>query len=212
MQPNDDPSYSKGGTAGHSYGDRLLATCGYLLIIASVLCFGVIAWLKLHESLGTTGSKRYEDMLDLLQHESGTISLLIIAVVAASLGKGLLITVHMADARTIPYEDLELVEQAVKDGKPEPIDQYVRLRSLTGMSGTFTKLGITGLPLTTVALTLIFSFMSLLPIARAESFLDLAKLTLGAFIGSFVQRQVEQRRQATSDAERGLTRRPDLPT
>lgn len=212
MRPDDDSMESKGGAAHRSYGDRLLATCGYLLIVASVFCFGVIAWLKLHESLGSTASKRYEDLLDLLQHESGTISLLIIAIVAATLGKGLLITVHLADARTIPYEDLALIEQAVKDGKPEPIDQYVRLRSLTGMSGTFTKLGITGLPLTTVALTLVFSFMSLLPIQHAENFLDLAKLTLGAFIGSFVQRQVEQRRQATSDAETGVTRRPDLPT
>jgi len=132
----------------------------------------------------------------------------LIGVVTATLGKRLLTSVRLADARTIPYEDLPLVRQAVIDGKPEPIDQYVRLRSLSGMSGNFTKLGITGLPLTTVLLTLIFSFVSLMPTPRADSFLDLAKLTLGAFIGSFVQRQVEQRRQEGAQPGAGGAPRP----
>jgi hypothetical protein len=47
---------------------------------------------------------------------------------------------------------------------------------------------ITGLPLTTVVLTLIFSFIALLPLADpklAGQFLDLAKLTLGAFIEGY---------------------------
>jgi hypothetical protein len=80
------------------------------------------------------------------------------------------------------------------------------------MSGNFTKLGITGLPLTTVLLTLIFSLISLMPIPtqRGDNFLDLAKLTLGAFIGSFVQRQVEQRRQESAQAP-GEPPRSSLP-
>src|SRR4051794_27472114 len=55
----------------------------------------------------------------------------------------------------------------------------------------FTKLGLTGLPLATISLTIIFS---LLATANPGTFLDLAKLTLGAFIGSYVQRNVEIRR------------------
>ena len=72
----------------------------------------------------------------------------------------------------------------------------MRLSSLSGFTGTFTKLGLTGLPLATVALTLIFAALALLPVGLEgqKSFFDLTKLTLGAFIGSFVQRQVEQRR------------------
>ena len=107
-----------------------------------------------------------------------------------------LVSAQLASAATIPYEDLHLVRQAVIEGKPEPIDQYVRLRALSGMSGNFTKLGVTGLPLTTVFLTLVFSMVSILPVSGSSSsaFLDLAKLTLGAFIGSFVQGRVEQRR------------------
>jgi hypothetical protein len=91
------------------------------------------------------------------------------------------------------------VRQAVIEGKPDPIDQYVRLRALSGMSGNFTKLGVTGLPLTTVVLTLIFSVISLLSVnGTSAAFLDLAKLTLGAFIGSFVQGRVDQRRSDDS--------------
>jgi hypothetical protein len=83
-----------------------------------------------------------------------------------------------------------LLAPLVTDGKTESIDQYVRLSSLAKFTGTFTQLGLTGLPLATIALTL---FFSLLALVKPDDFLDLAKLTLGAFIGSFVQRQVERR-------------------
>lgn len=194
------------------YGDRILAMSGYFLILAAVVSFGAIAFVKVLASHGPAATNRYESWLDLAQHESSTLSLLLIGIVSASLGKRLLTSVRLADARTIPYEDLPLIRQAVIDGKPEPIDQYVRLRSLSGMSGNFTKMGITGLPLTTVLLTLVFSLISLMPLERANSFLDLAKLTLGAFIGSFVQRQVEQRRQEGTQQPGTGSRPPSLPS
>jgi hypothetical protein len=114
------------------------------------------------------------------------------------MGRSLLTTVKFSDTRTIPLEDLPLIEDAVIKGNAEPIDQYLRLRSLTGIAGNFTKLQVTGLPLTTVFLTLVFSAIALIPLADEKlpgQFLDLAKLTLGAFIGSFVQGRVEQRKQ-----------------
>ena len=197
------------------HGDRILTLCGYAFVMASVLCFGTIAFLKIQDSfLRRDPLPSAQNMFDLLQRESSAIALLIIAVVAASIGKSLLTSVRLADARTIPYEDLPLIRQAVIDGKTDPIDQYVRLRALSGVSGNFTKLGITGLPLTTVGLTLIFSVISLLPVDHetAKSFLDLAKLTLGAFIGSFVQGKVEQRRQERDDAGNTKVRSRDLPT
>jgi hypothetical protein len=43
--------------------------------------------------------------------------------------------------------------------------------------------------LATIGLTIFFSLLSL----KSPQFLDLAKLTLGAFIGSFVQKQVGER-------------------
>lgn len=206
-------SLSEGTATGTGFADRVLATSGYILIGVSVFSFGVIAYIKLQESLRGAPPVIYETWIAFVQHESGMFSLLIIAIVAATLGKRLLTSVRLAGARTIPIEDLPLVQAAVIDGKPEPIDQYVRLRSLSGFSGNFQKLGITGLPLTTVFLTLIFSFISLMPVDEklATSFLDLTKLTLGAFIGSFVQRQVEQRRQQEG-GDKGGTRssRPEL--
>lgn len=192
-------------------GDRVLTYCGYALVMVSVFCFGTIGYVKLQESISHVSVIRAETWFDLVQREASTISLLIIAMVAALLGKGLLTSSRLADARTIPYEDLPLIRQAVIEGKTEPIDQYVRLRALSGMSGNFTKLGVTGLPLTTVFLTLVFAFISLLPIqgSSVSAFLDLAKLTLGAFIGSFVQGRVEQRRQSDAQSPQG-SRRSDL--
>jgi hypothetical protein len=196
------------------YGDRVLAVSGYLLVGVSVLSFSVIVIAKLLEATFPERYgrylERYDSWLAIVQAEASTITLILIGALAATLGRRLLVHVRLADTRTIPYDDLPLVRQAVIDGKPEPIDQYVRLRSLSGMSGNFTKLGITGLPLTTVLLTLIFSFIALMPVPQGKDFLDLAKLTLGAFIGSFVQRQVEQRRQERGEPANGSGRRGDL--
>lgn len=182
----------------YRHADRILTYSGYAFVLVSVFCFGIIAYVKLHQSLGDQLLSRSLTWLDLAEQETCAISLLFIAVVAAMLGRGMLVSAQMASAATIPFEDLHLVQQAVIDGKAEPIDQYVRLRALTGISGNFTKLGVTGLPLTTVFLTLVFSVISLLPSTGTSSpaFLDLAKLTLGAFIGSFVQGRVEQRRSS----------------
>ena len=179
--------------------DRFLMVAGYAFVLVSVCCFAVIAWLKLQQSLGGKLLQHSQTWFDMAERENGPISLLLIAVFAAMLGKGLLQSAQMESATTIPYDDLELVRQAVLEGKPEPIDQYVRLRALSGMAGNFTKLGLTGLPLTTVLLTLIFCVISLLSMnGTASAFLDLAKLTLGAFIGSFVQGRVDQRRSGDS--------------
>ena len=96
----------------------------------------------------------------------------------------------------IMAEDRSLLEELIKAGNEKGIDQYVRLSSLTGTTGAATKLGLSGLPLATVALTLFFSIIA---VARPQGFMDLAKLTLGAFIGSFVQR-VSGERSAASTA------------
>jgi hypothetical protein len=100
--------------------------------------------------------------------------------------------------QVIPPQDYELLAPLVAEGKADAIEQYVRLSSLSGFTGTFTQLGLTGLPLATIFLTLLFSGLSLWD---ADTFLDLAKLTLGAFIGSFVQRQVERRTDGATDVQ-----------
>jgi hypothetical protein len=117
-------------------------------------------------------------------------------VASGYVGYKLVVASGASPENPIPPSNYSLLAPLIQEGKTESIDQYVRLCSLSGFTGTFTKLGLTGLPLTTVALTLIFAALALLPTdpESQKSFFDLTKLTLGAFIGSFVQRQVEQRR------------------
>jgi hypothetical protein len=190
-------------TSPNKQTDRILAGCGYLLVVFSVFCFGAIAYLKIHQALYQPDQPKYDGFAGFLRNESATIVLLIIGYITLSKGKGLITTVRFISNRTIPVEDLPLVQDAVMRGISEPIDQYLRLRSLSGIAGNFTKLQITGLPLTTVFLTLIFSVIALMPLSNPQlpsQFLDLAKLTLGAFIGSFVQGRVEQRKQQQAEA------------
>ena len=200
---NGDTEHTESLSSVNKQTDRLLATCGYLFVVFAVVSFGAIVYLKVHESLYSSAAPQYQSALDFVQHESPTLFLLLIGWATSSMGRRLLTTVRITDARTIPAEDLPLIREAVIKGNAEPIDQYLRLRSLSGIAGNFTKLQVTGLPLTTVFLTLVFSVVAMLPLANAEvpkQFLDLAKLTLGAFIGSFVQGRVEQRKQQQAEA------------
>jgi hypothetical protein len=109
-------------------------------------------------------------------------------LVAAILGFYLLRAAGTANREMLSRRDYDLLSKMLLDGNHDGITEYIRLGSLFGVIGTFTKLGITGLPLATIALTIIFAVLGSLPQGQA-GFLDLAKLTLGAFIGSFVQRQ-----------------------
>lgn len=136
------------------------------------------------------------------------ILLFVTTVLSGYIGYKLVVASGASPENPIPPNNYALLAPLITEGKAEAIDQYVRISSLSGFTGTFTKLGLTGLPLTTVALTLIFAALALLPLDgdSQRSFFDLTKLTLGAFIGSFVQRQVEQRR--TAEAKEDPSREP----
>jgi len=100
----------------------------------------------------------------------------------------------------VPQKDFDLVQAAIQKGDPGPITEYIRLVSLTGGAGIFQKIGLTGLPLVTLGLVIFFAVGVLFCDSGTETFkafLDFTKLTLGAFIGSFVQRQVENRSRET---------------
>jgi hypothetical protein len=174
---------------------------GRVFIFSSVISLAAIVVILLAPLIApvlgyiTTPEEYPATLTQLIIRKADLILLFVVAIFCAVVGRSLVTYVPLSSIRTIPEDDFDLVSEAVREGKPEPIDQYVRLRGLTGFSGAFQKLGITGLPLTTVALTLIFSGISVAieTGASEQPFLDLAKLTLGAFIGSFVQRQVERR-------------------
>jgi len=118
------------------------------------------------------------------------IGLFVVALASAYIGYRMVVAAGATATVVIPPQDYALLAPLVSDGKSESIDHYVRLSSLAKFTGTFTQLGLTGLPLATIGLTLFFAALALI---RPNDFLDLTKLTLGAFIGSFVQRQVERR-------------------
>lgn len=122
----------------------------------------------------------------------------IVTIVSCFLAYRLIIASGAKSKVIIPDQDYPLLAPLVSAGNADAIEQYVRLSSLGGFTGTFTKIGLTGLPFATIALTLLFSVLG---VFRPDVFLDLAKLTLGAFIGSFVQGQ-QQDRQAPSKSRK----------
>jgi hypothetical protein len=134
---------------------------------------------------------------DLSIYEAGFVGIvLIIALLAAVMAARTMLS-SATPRVVIPEADRELLDTLIREANDKAIDQYVRLSSLSGATGTATKLGLTGLPLATVGLTIFFAVMAAF---KFEGFLDLAKLTLGAFIGSFVQRSVTGERAAAAAA------------
>ena len=105
--------------------------------------------------------------------------------VCSFVGIRLLRAAGAVSRQVIPPKEYELLAEAIRGGNENGISQYIRLSSLTGITGTFTKIGLTGLPLATIVLTIILAIIGLFD----QRFFDLAQLTLGAFIGSYVQKR-----------------------
>ncbi len=111
----------------------------------------------------------------------------------------------------IPVKDREELIKIInktQDHK-EALEIFKQFISLYGFTGNITRFGVSGLPLLTVTMTIFFTLLAALiwfidvyvtggltketsatPVIIA--FTDLAKLTLGAFIGSFVQRHISE--------------------
>ena len=115
--------------------------------------------------------------------------LLIAALLASIFGYSLLRAAGTSTKQVLPPQDHVLLSQLLIEKNEEGIINYIRLSSLSGVTGTFTKIGLTGLPLATIALTIFFALLAVMTSGNQQLY-DFAKLTLGAFIGSYVQRQV----------------------
>jgi hypothetical protein len=185
--------------------DRTLIYSGLLFFGASAfsLIYGLAALLGRITSIRVGGilsldtggataptSAPPTDFAGILAVNFNIIAASVFAVISAAIGMALLKQAGRSTNYVIRPEDRDYVWPLIKDEKVQSIDQYIRLASLSGFSGAFTKIGFTGLPLATVALTIIFVVLSLA--TGKQDLMELAKLTLGAFIGSFVQRQVER--------------------
>jgi len=138
----------------------------------------------------------------------------LIGIIAAVIGYGLLRAAGTATKEVIPKQDKDLLSEMLRLGNHDGINEYIKLGSLSGVIGSFTKLGITGLPLATIGLTTFFSVLGLMLPSSSQALFDLAKLTLGAFIGSYVQRQGSEsiRPLPTHEASIAATTKPSSET
>jgi hypothetical protein len=132
-----------------------------------------------------TDRDRYNFIGQLLSFFLGPVLLCFSGAVCAYVGIRLLKSAGAVVTHVIPPQEYELLSTAIRDGNEKAISEYIRLSSLSGTTGTFTKIGLTGLPLATIFLTI---FLALIGIF-VPKLLDLAQLTLGAFIGSYVQKK-----------------------
>ncbi|MCX8255104.1 membrane protein of unknown function [Beijerinckiaceae bacterium RH CH11] len=155
----------------------------FLIVFAGAVTLGIYKYASAHDakSFGV-----YETIILAVG--------LVVALISIVLGGKVMLSDASPPKVVIPPEDRNLLEELIRAGNDKGIDQYVRLSSLSGTTGTATRLGLTGLPLATVGLTLFFAVGA---IFKIEGYLDLTKLTVGAFIGSFVQRNVTGERIAS---------------
>ncbi len=168
---------------GFNFGRSSLAVAGIGFIYGAVALFGFVCYLLVQDDI--RASEHPTTLADFVPE----LILSAIGLVGALLGTQLLRSVGLSKSqqpsRVINGDEWAAISDQVKSGQEEAVTQYIRLTSLSGFTGAFTKLGLTGLPLATIGLTLFFSILAI----SYPAFMDLAKLTLGAFIGSFVQKQ-----------------------
>lgn len=186
-----------------------IQTAGLIFSAAAAVAFfyGIfylIASSSQREANARDSGLKFDFWHDLVLPYFGVIMVVFIGIACAFFAIRLFSKAGSLTSSVIRPEDRRLLEPLISEPKKEAISEYIRLASLTGFSGTFTKLGFTGLPLATVVLTLILLGISLSPVDDdlRKGVFDMAKLTLGAFLGSFVQRNIEQER---------LTRTQDTP-
>ncbi len=178
---------------------------GLTFILSAIACIIGLVWHLLASELPKadellnklTGFPNIEStLLTLLGSEYTSIFippllLLFTSFVTGLIGFLLLRSAGFATKQVIPRQDYKLLSRLLLRKPEQGIDHYVRLSSLTGVTGIFTKIGLTGLPLATISLTIFFTILSLMSSDKTGTQLfDLAKLTLGAFIGSYVQKSV----------------------
>lgn len=168
---------------GAGRGTAIITWAGLIIIYLSVAAFGLVGFL-LYDTKGI-------ERLTLSKYTPEFI-ICAVGVFAALLGVKLVRAGGLSPSDPLPVvnpHEWRILSSAITKNDDDPIGQYIRLSSLTGATGFFTKLGLSGLPLATIGLTLFFAIGSLFA-PQAAQFYDLTQLTLGAFIGSFVQKQV----------------------
>lgn len=175
--------------SGAARQQALLGWAGIAFALMALACFvGIGIYL-----LGSAREVRLDGVTSreaLLVLAFPPLALFVTGLCCAGFGYLLLNAAGAVGRTVIPAQDYRLVSALVEAEKEHGIELYIRLSSLNGLTGVFTRLGITGLPLATITLTLLFALLGWFGGPAQAKFLDLANLTLGAFLGSYVQRRV----------------------
>lgn len=177
--------------------ESTLAVAGYLFIILSLVALTLISIILYRGGLANLDKEL--SWTYVLQVFFVPIFLFVIASGSALLGLSMLQISGRSSRRVIHPDDYKLLSHMLLTANHAGIDDWVRLSSLTGIIGGFTKVGLYGLPLATIALTIAFAALAVCTLhwpETSKAMFDLSKLTLGAFIGSYVQRQAPEARAA----------------
>jgi hypothetical protein len=177
----------------------IIQTAGLIFSLAAAIAFfyGIFSLIADRTTRNVSAKDGSLDVWrEVVLPNFGVIIICFIGMLCAMFALRLFSKAGSLSSQVIRPEDRALLEPLIKEPRKDAISEYIRLASLSGFSGTFTKLGFTGLPLATVALTLILLCVSILSNDEdlRKGVFDMAKLTLGAFLGSFVQRNIEQER------------------
>jgi hypothetical protein len=196
--------------------EKSLIAAGFCFCAASAatLAYGVYLVVTTGAGRTQTPTGAPSSLWAFLAGNVDLFALILFSTIAAIIGLSFFKHAGRSTNFVIRPEDRQKIWPLISEPKPEAIDQYIRLASLSGFTGAFTKIGFTGLPLATVGLTLLFVVLALLnqtDIQVTTTLFDMAKLTLGAFIGSFVQKQIAQREEASEDAVAASKRERGLP-
>jgi hypothetical protein len=171
----------------------LIQTGGIIFAIVAAFAF-LYAIVKIIRSDGAKNIQVGENFWQtLVAAQFDVIAMVLIGVLVAFLALRLFSKAGSLTSEVIREKDRDLLTPLISGANKEAIGEYIRLASLSGFTGTFQYLGFTGLPLATVALTLILLAIALWvdDDELKKGVFDMAKLTLGAFLGSFVQRNLE---------------------
>lgn len=180
------------GPQGVMQGAGLVFTVA--AIVAFVYAISSLIYLGAARGAREAGGVQFDVWRELIQPNVSLIGLIGIGCISALLALRLFSKAGALTSQVVRPVEAPYLWPLISTANKGAINEYIRLASLAGFSGTFTKLGFTGLPLVTVALTLILLAMTMLIQDQelSKGMFDLAKLTLGAFLGSFVQRNIEQ--------------------
>jgi hypothetical protein len=137
--PNNDPTVKE----SFFEGTKAISLAGLVLIYLTAIIFSIICFMLFIRPYFVELTGGYT-----LERYIPEVILFIVGCFSAFLGVNLVRTAGLST--TVPKyvinpAEWNVISDEIKEGKEDAITQYIRLTSLTGLTGFFTKLGLQGL-------------------------------------------------------------------